>query len=91
MTTLEEAKAHLRVTHDMEDDYIHSLIEAAEGHVSQYLGDDLMTPMPGPVKAAVLLLVGDLYENRQKHFDRITYDNNTYDLLLKPYRSMVLQ
>lgn len=39
--TLDEAKLHLRVDHDAEDDYLLGLILAAETHVSMYLGDDL--------------------------------------------------
>jgi len=88
MTTVEEAKTHLRVDHDVEDEYIDSLIAAAEDHVSKYLGDDLPDPMPNPVKAAVLLLVADLYEHRERQADRIFRENKTYDLLLNPYRSM---
>lgn len=86
--TLDEAKLHLRVDQDFEDDYITSLILAAEGHVSMYLSDDLPDPMPVPIKAAVLLLVGDLYENRERQGDRTLTEGTAYTLLLSPYRSM---
>ncbi|MFN2411120.1 MAG: head-tail connector protein [Halomonas sp.] len=43
--------------------------------------------MPASIRAAVLLLVSDLYENRTRHFDRIYYENRTFDLLLAPFRS----
>lgn len=85
--TLEKAKAHLRVTHDAEDTLIQSYLTAAESHVAAYLGDDMPEPMPEPVAAAVLLLVGDLYVNRTRQADRILYGNDTYALLLNPYRT----
>lgn len=88
--TLQEAKDHLRVLDDAEDGHITALIAAAEGHVSGYLGDDLPDPMPAPVRAAVLLLVGDLFEHRERQ--AITgvggfQENPTFHLLLNPYRS----
>jgi len=88
--TLQEAKDHLRVLEDDENALITSLLEAAEGHVAKYLGDDLPDPMPAPIKAAVLLLVGDLFEHRERQ--AITgvggfQENPTFTLLLNPYRS----
>lgn len=88
--TLDEAKLHLRVNHAEEDNYLLSLILAAEGHVGVFLGDNLPDPMPAPVKAAVLLLVGDLYENRERQADRTLSENTAYSLLLAPYRSMAV-
>lgn len=85
--TLQEAKDHLRILDTDEDTLITSLIAAAEGHVGKYLGDDLPEPMPAPVKAAVLLLVGDLFENRERQGERALYENTTFHLLLNPYRS----
>ena len=86
--TVDEAKLHMRVDHDAEDEYIEGLILAAETHIGMYLGDDLPDPMPAPVKAAVLLLVGDLYENRERQGDRTLTEGTAYTLLLAPYRSM---
>lgn len=85
--TVQEAKDHLRVIEDEEDAYIGGLVLAAEGHVAGYLGESLPNPMPAPVRAAVLLLVGDLYENRERQSDRALYENATFHLLLNPYRS----
>ncbi|ALY72099.1 TPA: head-tail connector protein [Pseudomonas aeruginosa] len=86
--TLEEAKLHMRVDHDEEDGYIMGLVAAAESHVANFLGDGLPDPMPAPIKAAVLLLVGDLYENRERMSDRDLSEVPTYAMLLAPYRSM---
>ncbi|ABR85316.1 TPA: head-tail connector protein [Pseudomonas aeruginosa] len=86
--TLEEAKEHLRVVHDLEDDLIQTYLDAALGHVQIYLGDDLPDPLPKPVEAAVLLLMADLYLNRERQVDRVLSENSAYALLLNPYRSM---
>lgn len=90
--SLEEAKAHLRLMDDEneENNLITGMIEAAQGYIAQYLGDDLPEPMPAPVRAAVLLLVGDLFEHRERQ--AITgvggfQQNPTFRLLLNPYRS----
>lgn len=88
--TLEEAKLHMRVDHDEEDSYILGLIAAAETHVGNFLGDGLPDPMPAPIKAAVLLLVGDLYENRERQGDRTLTEGTAYSMLLAPYRSMAV-
>lgn len=86
--TLEEAKEHLRVAHDLEDALIQTYLDAALQHVAIYLGDDLPDPLPKPIEAAVLLLMADLYLNRERQVDRVLSENSAYALLLNPYRSM---
>lgn len=86
--TLDDVKIHLRVDQDAENVFLQGLIDAAEAHVAMFLGDDLPDPMPAPVKAAVLLLVGDLYENRERQANVQLFENSAYALLLAPYRSM---
>ncbi|MGP9632766.1 head-tail connector protein [Halomonas sp. AOP43-A1-21] len=90
--SLEEAKAHLRLMDedDAENGLITGIIEAAEGYIAEYLGEALPEQMPAPVRAAVLLLVGDLFEHRERQ--AITgaggfQQNPTFQLLLNPYRS----
>ncbi|WP_312723978.1 head-tail connector protein [Stutzerimonas kunmingensis] len=72
--TLEEIKAHLRVDGSAEDAQLLAISEAAQDYATQYLGrsaipwnDDAGNPVPVPasVRAAILLVVGDLYENRE--------------------------
>jgi uncharacterized phage protein (predicted DNA packaging) len=90
MITIAEVKQHLRVLHDLEDSLIQLYLDAAAGHVSRYLGDDLPDPMPEPIKAAVMLLTADLYVNRERQSDEPLYQNKTYGLLLAPYRTMAV-
>ena len=77
----------MRVDGDDEDTYITGLVMAAEPHVSNFLGDDLPDPMPDP-KAAALLLVADLYENRERQGDRTLTKGTAYAMLLAPYRTL---
>lgn len=93
--TLPEVKAHLRVDHDAEDVLISGMIDAAEDYVSRYLErplpwedeDGRPVPVPASVKAAILLIVGDLYANREGRFVGTTQtDNPAVQMLLGPYR-----
>ncbi|WP_019342832.1 head-tail connector protein [Stutzerimonas stutzeri] len=90
MITVAEAKQHLRVMHALEDGLIQLYLDAALGHVAEYLGDDMPDPLPEPIQAAVLLLTGDLYINRERQTDRILYESTAYTLLLAPYRTMAV-
>lgn len=85
LVTLQEAKAHLRVTHDFDDEDITLKLRAAEEMAVQYLdravypsqeamdaaiaaataGPDPMVCSP-MVRAGILLLLGDLYANREE-------------------------
>ncbi len=90
MPTIEQAKLHLRVDHDDEDDLIERMIEVATQSVADYLDmareDFDLLAMPAPVEAAILLRVGDLYENREAQSPQLLYDNRTFIRLLAPYR-----
>ncbi|BFN26567.1 phage gp6-like head-tail connector protein [Pseudomonas sp. SCT] len=90
MITVAEAKQHLRVMHAMEDPLIQLYLDAATRHVEQYLGEDLPDPMPEAIQAAILLLTGDLYVNRERQSDRPIHENTAYQLLLAPYKSMAV-
>ena len=74
IVTLEEAKTHLRVQHDEEDTLIEGLIAQAQTAAEDfcrvsfepYVDDEgREAGVPGPVKLAVLLMVGYFYEHRE--------------------------
>jgi hypothetical protein len=97
MITLPDVKAHLRLDPEPDseiDPYLEGLLEAATDHASQYLGrpipwegegsDDVF---PASVRAAILLIVGDLHENREGVVTgTIVSVNPTAERLLHFYR-----
>lgn len=85
--TLEEAKQHLRVDHNDEDLLIEELIDAGEEVVIRQCLDFEDDVMPSPLKAAVLLYVGDLYANRELQYPGVRMSTSTtIDRLIGPYR-----
>ena len=90
MLTLEETKLHLRVDSDDEDVLIEALMATATAACADFLNmpaADLVVAVPAPVKSAALLLVGNLYENRESMGDRPYSKNPTFEALLNPYRA----
>jgi hypothetical protein len=87
MISLEEAKTHIRVIGTDDDAEITAMIATATAHVENYLETAYTAETaPAPVKSAALLLVGDLYENREAQSDRPLIENRTFAQLLNPYR-----
>ena len=92
MLTLAEAKLHCRIDHADEDTLLSAMIDAAVASVGDYINaaEPLDDTAPAPVKAACLLLVGDLYSNREALVERPLSKNPTFERLLNPYRVQVL-
>lgn len=91
MLTLTETKLHIRVDGTDDDTLIEGMIDAATQATADYLGLDLSQltgPLPAPIRAAALMLVADLYDNREAQADRAYHANPTYERLLNPYRIM---
>ena len=74
IVSLEEAKTHLRVQHDEEDGLIEGLIAQSQTAAEDFcrvsfepfLNDvGEAVEAPGPVKLAILLMVGYFYEHRE--------------------------
>ena len=84
--TLSQAKTHLRVSTTDEDDYILMFIYAAHDYVRNFINQAIPTPAPAAIKSAILLIVGDMYENREAQSDKEIYSNPAVDRLLYPYR-----
>ncbi|WPC65275.1 head-tail connector protein [Rhodoferax ferrireducens] len=89
MLTLTEAKLHLRVDGTDDDTLITSLIAAATAATANHLDNASLVmdaTAPAPIKSAALLLIADLYENREAQTERQLFSNATFDRLLQPYR-----
>ena len=89
--TLAEVKLHLRVDHNAEDTLIQQYVAAAHDRVEAFLdrtvpwGTTRSLPdgiYPAAVKSGELLIIGDLYRNRETNSEPGTA---LYQLLF-PYR-----
>ncbi|AEK63188.1 head-tail connector protein [Collimonas fungivorans] len=88
LTTLATVKAHLRIDGSDEDTSLAIYIDAAEQYVNEWC-DKRDTPfltLPPVVAAAVLLIVGDLYENREGQSTVQIFENKTVTRLLTQQR-----
>ena len=65
LVTLTLAKKHLRVFHDDDDTEIEAYLAAAETIVEEYVDRAVYGSVTPAITAAILLLLGDLYENRE--------------------------
>lgn len=90
--TTATAKVHLRIDHNDEDSYIGSLIDVAECAIANEIQQPLSAcevegALPSSLCHAILLLVGDLYNNRES----VAYGSTTevplsYRYLVAPYK-----
>lgn len=91
---LTEIKHHLRLDSDDEDAHLSLLAEAAEHYAAEFLDrpvpwldtEGQPVPVPASVKVALLLIVADLYENREAQSLSNTQQNPALQNLLMPYR-----
>jgi hypothetical protein len=71
LISLATIKTHLRLDTEADSDtdaYLEGLYDAAADYCEKYLGQALPTDSDGlnsSVRAAMLLIIGDLYENRE--------------------------
>jgi uncharacterized phage protein (predicted DNA packaging) len=92
--TLQDVKDHLRISSNAEDSILNLYLSAAREYVCKYLnrtdlpGLDVSPtePVPYSIKAAMLLLVGDMYINREAQVSTPLSENKTLVNLLYPYR-----
>lgn len=96
-STLSEIKQHLNIDEAFKDDdqllllYIQTAEEAVQRDLDRPLHrlvDPVSGYLPFPIKAATLMLVANLYANRENvNVVKLT-ENPTYRYLLTPYRKM---
>ena len=90
IVSLDEIKAHLRIEHNEEDDYLNSLIVQAQCAAEDYCRiefEELEDAPPEPVRLAIMLMVSFYYENRDIP-DMTTYKamRMAFESLLYPHR-----
>lgn len=101
LVSLIEAKKHLRVEIPDDDEYIALLVDAAEQHAAEFLNRPLTDLLLGDgdsppsldgqlqpaVKMGVLIIVGDLYVNREQIVAGVSIaSNKLWENILYPYR-----
>lgn len=87
MITLADAKRHLRIEFDDEDEAITGYLSAANRAVLDYCRRTTVPAGAEPVfKAAALLFIGDLYENREAQTSIVLTENRAARWLIDPYR-----
>lgn len=97
MITLADAKLHCRVDGDAEDSLISRYIDAAKETISRQLNRnlyDVAVPaddedgmvINAAIEAAILLLIGTWYANRESVQTGLQELPNGVGMLIKPYR-----
>lgn len=94
--TLDRAKSHLRVTHEIDDTYIAGLIPTSfqliADEIDRDLTEDICLTRSGALseslQQAALLVIGDLYQNREAQQTEQLHMNHALDRLLNKYRKM---
>jgi hypothetical protein len=89
MVTLQEVRDQLRLGDTGEDALLTLYIGAAVEYIKAFTRRawEVAEEIPFSVKAAALLLVADLYENREAQGTAALYKNDTIDRLLWPHRA----
>lgn len=94
---LSDARRHLAVIHDLDDELITDYINAAQDYIEQYIGRSVPwtdrgeppvpVPVPESIKQAARLLVGDSYALREGSITGTIFTANPAVLrLLNAYR-----
>jgi hypothetical protein len=90
MLTIDDAKAHLNVTTDFDDQLITNKLAAAKAWITDYTGASVdLGTTPQPVLEAVLILTAQLYDNREITTQGLTAQELPFGFLdlLAPYRA----
>ena len=89
IVTVDEAKTHLRIESDEENNFIESLIAQAQAAAEDFCRVTFAEPAPEPVRLAVLLMAAHYYENRDTPERQIYVTlRMAFENLLYPYRDV---
>jgi hypothetical protein len=92
--TIDDIETHLRIDNVDEGTLLLVYIDAACEYVNTFTRTDwdavAVADVPASVKAAALMVVGDLYENREGQSPIALYENKTVERLLWPYRDFTV-
>ena len=85
--TVDEVKAHLKITYDEEDAYLESLIRQAQAAAEDFCRVSFDMDAPEPVRLAVLLMVSHYHENRDNPDKQVYVTMRmAFENLLYPHR-----
>lgn len=93
---LDLAKKHLNIEEDFieDDEYILSLIEVAESAVRVHINEDFASIaeknggcLPPPILQAALLMIGNMYQNREPLGNKAVALPFNYQYLIDLYRN----
>lgn len=85
LVTLTEIKSHLRIDQSEEDALLQIYLDAATDYIGAFLNEPSI-PENASIKAACLLLIGDMYENREGAGEKEIKENPAVKRLLNFYR-----
>ena len=89
IVTVPEAKAHLRIQYEDEDEYLASLIAQAQAAAEDFCRVAFTENAPEPVRLAVLLMVSHYHENRDNPDKQVYLTLRlAFENLLYPYRDV---
>lgn len=93
---LDYAKKHLNIEDDFkeDDEYILGLIEVAESAVRVHINEDFAEiaerhggSLPAPILQAALLMIGNLYQNRESLGSKLQALPYNYQYLIDLYKN----
>ena len=87
--SIPEIKAHLRIQHEEEDEYLSSLVVQAQAAAEDFCRVTFDSNAPETVRLAVMLMVSHFYENRDNPDKQVYLTMRmAFENLLYPHRDV---
>ena len=83
IVSLEEAKQHLRVEHEEDDDILTTYLQQAQAAAEDYCRETFEDEAAEPVRLAVLLMASHFYEHRDSS------DSNAYATMMEAFHALL--